>query len=53
MPLTHVGRIITVIIIILGISVGTYTIGIIVKWFIEGELQQVFWRLRLKKQSLN
>ena len=49
-PLTHVGRIITVIIIILGISVGTYTIGIIVKWFVEGELQHVFWRLRVKKQ---
>jgi voltage-gated potassium channel len=49
-PLTHVGRIITVFIIILGISVGTYTIGIIVKWFVEGELQQVFWRLKVKKQ---
>lgn len=49
-PLTHVGRMITVIIIILGISVGTYTIGIIVKWFVEGELQHVFWRLRVKKQ---
>ena len=49
-PLTHVGRGITVIIIVLGISVGTYTIGIIVKWFIEGELQKVFWRLRVQKQ---
>ena len=27
-PLTHVGRMITVVIIILGISLGTYTIGI-------------------------
>lgn len=49
-PLTYVGRIITVIIIIMGISVGTYTIGIIVKWFVEGELQHIFWRLRVKKQ---
>ena len=49
-PLTHVGRIITVFIIIRGISVGTYTIGNIVKWFVEGELQQVFWRLKVKKQ---
>ena len=38
-PLSHVGRGITVIIIVLGISVGTYTIGIIVKWFVEGELR--------------
>jgi voltage-gated potassium channel len=49
-PLSHVGRGITVIIIILGISVGTYTIGIIVKWFVEGELQKIFWRLRVQKQ---
>jgi voltage-gated potassium channel len=49
-PLTQVGRIITVVIIVLGISVGTYTFGIIVKWFVEGELQQIFWRLRVKKQ---
>lgn len=49
-PLTHVGRVITVIIIVLGISVGTYTIGIIVKWFVEGELQKIFWRLRVQKQ---
>ena len=49
-PLSNVGRMITVVIIILGISVGTYTIGIIVKWFVEGELQKVFWRLKVKKQ---
>jgi len=49
-PLSNVGRMITVVIIILGISVGTYTIGIIVKWFVEGELQQIFWRLKVKKQ---
>ena len=34
-PLTQVGRIITVVIIVLGISIGTYTFGIIVKWFVE------------------
>ena len=49
-PLTHIGRVITVIIIVLGISVGTYTVGIIVKWFVEGELQKIFWRLRVQKQ---
>jgi voltage-gated potassium channel len=49
-PLTHVGRAITIIIIVLGISAGTYTVGIIVKWFVEGELQRIFWRLRVQKQ---
>lgn len=41
-PLTKVGRSITVVIIILGISVGTYTIGIIAQWLVGGELQKIF-----------
>jgi voltage-gated potassium channel len=49
-PLTLLGRSITVIIIVLGISAGTYTIGIIVRWFVEGELQKFFGRLRVQKQ---
>ncbi len=49
-PLTNVGRTITVIIIVLGISAGTYTIGIIMRWFVEGELLKIFGRLRVKKQ---
>jgi voltage-gated potassium channel len=49
-PLTHVGRTITVIVIILGISVGTYTITLIVRWFVEGELRNIFGRLRVQKQ---
>lgn len=49
-PLTNVGRVITVVIIILGISVGTYTIGIIVQWLVGGELQKIFGRRRLQKQ---
>jgi voltage-gated potassium channel len=46
-PLTKVGRSITVVIIILGISVGTYTIGIIVQWLVGGELQKIFGRRKL------
>lgn len=38
-PLTVVGRSITLVIIVLGISAGTYTIGVIVRWFVEGELR--------------
>jgi voltage-gated potassium channel len=49
-PLTKVGRCITVIIIVLGISVGTYTIGIIVQWLVGGELQKIFGRRKLQKQ---
>ncbi len=49
-PLTMVGRSITLVIIVLGISVGTYTIGIIVRWFVEGELAKIFGRRKLHKQ---
>jgi voltage-gated potassium channel len=49
-PLTQTGRSITVVIIILGISVGTYTIGIIVQWLVGGELQKIFGRRKLQKQ---
>ena len=49
-PLTVVGRSITLVIIVLGISVGTYTIGIIVRWFVEGELRKIFGRRKLQKQ---
>ena len=49
-PLTAVGRSITLVIIVLGIGVGTYTIGIIVQWFVEGELSKVFGRRKLQKQ---
>ena len=49
-PLTVVGRSITLVIIVLGISVGTYTIGIIVRWFVEGELSKIFGRRKLQKQ---
>ena len=49
-PLTSVGRSVTVVIIILGISVGTYTIGIIVQWLVGGELQKIFGRRKLQKQ---
>ncbi len=49
-PLTEVGRIITVVVIITGISTGTYTIGMVARIFIEGELSKYFGRRRLEKQ---
>jgi voltage-gated potassium channel len=48
-PLTPLGRMITVIVIILGISVGTYTIGILVRVFVEGELVKIFGRRKVQK----
>ena len=49
-PLTVVGRSITLVIIVLGISAGTYTIGVIVRWFVEGELRKIFGRRKLQKK---
>ena len=50
MPLTQAGRALTVIIIILGITVGAYTIGMLVRAFIEGELLKIFGRKLVQKQ---
>ena len=50
MPLSQTGRSITVIIIILGISVGAYTIGMLVRALVEGELVKIFGRRKVQKQ---
>ena len=49
-PLSQAGRAITVIIIILGISVGAYTIGVLVRALVEGELVKIFGRRKMQKQ---
>jgi voltage-gated potassium channel len=49
-PLTQMGRIITVIIIFLGITVGTYTIGLLVRVLVEGELRKILGRRKVQKQ---
>lgn len=49
-PLSQSGRIITVIIIILGISAGAYTIGMLVRALVEGELVKIFGRIKVQKQ---
>ncbi|MDH3877255.1 MAG: potassium channel protein, partial [Desulfobacterales bacterium] len=50
LPLSPAGRVLTIIIIILGITVGAYTIGLLVKAFIEGELLKMFGRIKVQKQ---
>lgn len=52
-PLSHGGRILTAFIIISGISVLTYTLGQVVKIFVEGELSQFLGRRKLEKQISN
>jgi voltage-gated potassium channel len=48
-PLTQIGRLITVVVIITGISVGTYTLSQLVKMVIEGELSIFLGRRKLEK----
>jgi len=48
-PLSQAGRLITVMIIVTGISLLTYTLGQLVNIFIEGELQRIFGRRKLEK----
>ncbi len=49
-PLSDIGRGITIIIIILGISLLTYTLGQVARIFVEGELRRVLGRRKLEKQ---
>jgi len=49
-PLTQAGRALTIVIIILGITVGAYTIGMLVRAFIEGEMLKIFGRRKVQKQ---
>ena len=49
-PLSDVGRGITIIIIILGISLLTYTLGQVARIFVEGELRNILGRRKLEKK---
>ncbi|MGD8961728.1 MAG: potassium channel protein [Desulfobacterales bacterium] len=48
-PLSQAGRVLTIIIIILGITVGAYTIGLLVRAFVEGELAKIVGRRIVQK----
>jgi voltage-gated potassium channel len=48
-PLSPASRAVTIVVIVLGIGVGTYTIGLIVRVFIEGELLKFFGRRKVQK----
>jgi len=49
-PLSHTGRMITIVIIVCGISLLTYTLGQVAKIFVEGELRIILGRRKLEKQ---
>lgn len=49
-PLSDVGRGLTIVIIILGISLLTYSLGQVASIFFEGELRNFLGRKKLKKQ---
>ncbi len=49
-PLTTPGRIITVIVIVTGATTLAYTVGNIVRMFVEGELSKTFGRMKLEKE---
>ena len=49
-PLSTGGRIITMIIISGGITIGAYTIGTLLRMFIEGELSKTFGRRKVEKK---
>lgn len=49
-PLTQAGRLITVVIIVSGISLLTFTLGQIAQVIIEGELRKLLGRRKLEKQ---
>ena len=51
-PLSQTGRTLTIIIIILGITVGAYTIGLLVRALVEGELAKMVGRRKVQKQIL-
>ena len=52
-PLSSQGRVITILIISTGITIGAYTIGTLLRMLIEGELKKTFGRRKVEKQILS
>ncbi|MCP4136120.1 MAG: potassium channel protein [bacterium] len=49
-PLSGAGRVITIMIISIGITIGAYTIGTFIRMLIEGELKKSYGRRRVEKK---
>ncbi len=52
-PLSTLGRAITVVIIVMGISTLTYALGQVLKIFVEGELSRILGRRKLENRILS
>ncbi len=50
-PLSNIGRGITIVIIVMGISLMTFTLGQVARIFVEGELRKTLGRRKLEKTS--
>jgi len=48
-PLSTAGRVVTIMTISTGITIGAYTIGLILRMFIEGEMARIFGRRKLER----
>ncbi len=49
-PLTGIGRVITIFIILFGITIAGYTLGTFVRMLIEGEISERFGRKKVEKR---
>jgi len=49
-PLSNSGRVIAILIISFGITIGAYTIGSFLRFFIEGELRKTYGRRQMEKK---
>jgi len=49
-PLSNYGRAITMVVIVASISIGAYSLAVVVRIFIEGELRKSFERRKLERQ---
>lgn len=49
-PLSVYGRMATVVIIIIGTATLAYTVGNVIRMFVEGEISKTFGRMKLEKQ---
>ncbi len=49
-PLSPYGRVVTILIISIGVSIGAYTIGMLLRILIEGELKKSFGRRKMEKE---
>jgi len=49
-PLSVGGRIFTIVVVVFGVGGAAYTVSVIGRWLIEGELRQIFGRRKMEKQ---